>query len=117
MQTGTLLAATSAPWLARHACCPPPHAYPPAGVVLAYALLVQPSVAWLAAAMALLGCYRGVYSSALEALWADSIPPGKRCDRCGGTMPWAGGEAWVQAAAKEGHTACRRCFLTHAFDA
>jgi MFS family permease len=50
-----------------------------AGALLAYALAVQPTQVWLlAAAMAGLGCYRGVYNSALEAIFADSIETGRR---------------------------------------
>ena len=49
-----------------------------AGVLLGGALATTPRVWALAAAMGVLGCYRGVYSAALEALWADSIAPGRR---------------------------------------
>lgn len=50
-----------------------------AGAVLAAALVLRPDAVWaLAAASILLGCYRGVYSAALEALFADSIEPGRR---------------------------------------
>eukprot|EP00887_Chlorella_sp_A99_P005555 scaffold1.g5555.t1 len=50
-----------------------------AGAWMAWALLAtpRPAVGALAAAMALLGCYRGVYSSALEALFADSVERGR----------------------------------------
>lgn len=48
-----------------------------AGVLLGYALALQPTVWMLAAASALLGCYRGIYSAALEAIWADSIATGR----------------------------------------
>lgn len=51
----------------------------------------RPSVWALAAAMTLLGCYRGVYSAALEAIFADSVAAGKR---------WAGwGAAGILVAA------------------
>lgn len=42
------------------------------------ALLAPPQVWMLGAASALLGCYRGIYSAALEAIWADSIAAGRR---------------------------------------
>lgn len=44
---------------------------------MVYALLSRPTVAVLAAGMALLGLYRGSYNSALEALFADSVQHGK----------------------------------------
>lgn len=49
-----------------------------AGGLLAAALAWRPTVAMLAAASALLGCYSGTYNAALEALFADSVPPGRR---------------------------------------
>ncbi|EFN59526.1 hypothetical protein CHLNCDRAFT_138179 [Chlorella variabilis] len=48
-----------------------------AGAVLACALMLRPTVWMLGAAMALLGCYRGIYSAALEAIFADSIMQGR----------------------------------------
>ncbi|KAI3433329.1 hypothetical protein D9Q98_003147 [Chlorella vulgaris] len=48
-----------------------------AGLVLALALAVRPTVWMLGASMALLGVYRGTTSAALEALFADSVPPGQ----------------------------------------
>jgi MFS family permease len=50
-----------------------------AGGTLALALAVRPTVWALGAAMALLGCYRGIYSAAMEAIFADSIQQGRRC--------------------------------------
>ena len=44
---------------------------------MAWTLLLHPHVWALTAAMSLLGCYRGVYSSALEALFADSVEQGR----------------------------------------
>lgn len=52
-----------------------------AGGLLAVALAWQPTVGMLAAASALLGCYSGTYNAALEALFADSVPPGRRWAR------------------------------------
>lgn len=90
-----------------------------AGGVLAAALLLRPTVWVLGLAMALLGCYRGVYSAALEAIFADSIAQGRR---------WAG-EGDVQGGCVETSVAwwsrlpvqlcwrcCERasCFLLHA---
>ncbi|PRW58602.1 MFS general substrate transporter [Chlorella sorokiniana] len=48
-----------------------------AGGLLAAALAWRPTVPMLAAASALLGCYSGTYNAALEALFADSVPPGR----------------------------------------
>ncbi|KAL4431233.1 hypothetical protein ABPG75_006489 [Micractinium tetrahymenae] len=48
-----------------------------AGILLGYALALRPTVWMLGATSALLGCYRGIYSAALEAIWADSIATGR----------------------------------------
>ncbi len=53
-----------------------------AGGLLAAALAWRPTVPMLAAASALLGCYSGTYNAALEALFADSVPPGRRWAAC-----------------------------------
>lgn len=58
-----------------------------AGLVLALALAVRPTVWMLGASMALLGVYRGTTSAALEALFADSVPPGQRWVRDGAGSP------------------------------
>lgn len=74
------------------------------GVILPSALLCLCPACYLrqvwmlAAASALLGCYRGIYSAALEAIWADSIATGRRW-ACGGAHCNAGLDSAQGAAA------------------
>lgn len=48
------------------------------GIALAWAITFTHSATAIAIAMALLGCYRGFYNPALEALFADSVASGRR---------------------------------------
>lgn len=79
-----------------------------AGALLAWALARAPTVWALAASMALLGCYRGVYSAALEAIFADSVTPGRRwgCSRGPGCGSRQEGRA---APAAPGAAPASRC--------
>lgn len=49
-----------------------------AGASLLYTIFFQEPVAFIFTSMALMGAYRGVYSPALESIYADSVPTGRR---------------------------------------